>query len=395
MDEIWLTGIGTVSPLGIGREAVENALENGESGIRDISLFEVGDYPIGTGGEIPDFQARKMVKNRKLLKVSRRNIHLALAAGNLGWEDAGLEGQVEPERAGVIMSAGRLGATLEEVCYAVRDAVNEEGNLSLERYAETSARLMPPYWFLRHIPNLVPGSVAIELDLKAPCNTICLNGVGSLVAIQESVAVIERGEADVMLAGGADCLVDPYHIVTHHQLGRLDLTHPEGPRPFEGDASGTLLGETGTVVVLERAEFARSRGKSPIAVWRGGCSGRPKHREQIGAGDFDWERTPDLTVLGGSGNQELDQAEYDLTDPESSLTCFRGQTGWFGGSNGVHDLACALISGKSSPALSSDRIAPSLSPDRWPPQTVGGGDLLQIQSLSWSGLFGAVRFELK
>ncbi|MCA9447488.1 MAG: hypothetical protein KC931_10255 [Candidatus Omnitrophica bacterium] len=383
-----------VSPLGIGTEAIRKALFEDASGIAEISLFETGDYPVRFGAEVKDFQAKQHVRNRKALKVSRRNIHLALAAGNLAWEEAKLEGQVDPERAGVVMSAGRLGATLEEVCYAVRNSLDPAGQLLLEKYAENSAKLMPPYWFLRHIPNLVPGTVAIELGLKAPSNTICLNGVGSLVSIQEAVAIIERGEADVMLAGGADCLVDPYHVVTHHQLGRLDLNHPDGPRPFTKEACGTVLGETGTVIVLERADFARSRGSKPIAKWRGGHIGRPK---AFNPEMREWEgetTIPRLTVLSGAGSSDIDSREFELADPDSNLTCYRHRTGWLGGSNGVHDLACALLD--PSPRMDEllESIHPSFAPDRWAADPLLPGDILAVQSISWSGLFAGVRFEI-
>lgn len=396
MDEIWITGIGIVSPLGIGCEAVEASLREHRSGIRPITLFETEGYPVKCGGEVSEFRARDLVRNRKALKISRRNIHLALAAGNLAWEHAGLEGRVAPERAGVVMSAGRLGATLEEICPALREAINGEGRVDLAKYAETSARIMPPYWFLRHIPNLVPGTVAIDLGLKAPSNTICVGGIGSLLALDEAVSILRRGDSDVMLAGGADCLVDAYHVVTHHQLGRLDVEHPEGPRPFHRDAAGTVLGETGTVVVLERADFARAGNRAPLAVWEGFRSGRPSEADPSGwVEEMNGTDAPAAAVLGGTGRPDLDSREISLAYPNSKLACYRNRSGWLGSSTGVHDLACALIEARATGAIANrphDGVLPSH--DRWENAAVTVGDTLAVQTLSWTGAFASATIRI-
>ena len=395
MSEIWITGIGIVSPTGIGRDDVRASLSEGKSGIGPITQFEVGDFPIQRAAEVKDFRARDYVKNRKALKVSRRNIHLALAAGKLAWDDAGLEEQVSPERAGIVMSAGRITADLDEVCLPVWRSIDQKGVLNLAEYARQAPETMPPYWFLRHIPNLVSAHISIELGLKGPSNTNCMTVVGGLVALEESARIIDRGEADVMLAGASDTLVEPYHLITHYQLGRLDSRKEGAPSPFDGAGNGTVLGDAGTVLVLEEANFARGRGKKPLAVWDGFESGRYVDVPREGSPSV--LRTPfegvpaDVTSLTGTGLSGLDSCELQLAG-DSCFTCYRPLSGWLGGTGGPHDLACLLIEAETGEVKSPCGIEnPVNGAEAWKGRKVKSGDTLAVQSLSWEGQFASLR----
>ena len=203
MSEVWITGIGIVSPIGIGKENISRSLAEGRSGIGPISRIDVEDFPVRLAGEVKDFRPRDYVRNRKSLKITRLITQLALAAGKLAWEDAELENGTEPGRAGITMSAGRVTGDLTEVAPAVYASLDEEGRFDLAAYAYHSTVHMPPYWFLRHIPNMVPTHVSIELGLKGPSDTNCTTVVGGLLALEEAADIIRRHDADVMLAGGA------------------------------------------------------------------------------------------------------------------------------------------------------------------------------------------------
>ena len=398
MPEIWITGIGIVSPLGIGRENVLDALLERKSGIGPVTHFETGDFPVGLAAEVKDFRARDYVKNRKALKVSRLNIHLALAAGKLAWDDAGLEGRADPNRTGVVMSAGRITANLMEVCFPVRNSIDENGKLDLSEYARQAPDYMPPYWFLRHIPNLVPGHISIELGLKGPSNTNCMTVVGGLLALEEAARIIERDDADVMLAGGADTLVEPYHLITHLQKGRLDTRKEGVPCPFDTNARGTVLGDGSTVLVLENAATAKAQGKSPLAVLE-----RFDYGKTV---DVPFEGPPRLlrkpegtpqaavTALAGTGVRDFDALEIELAG-ESDTTCYRALSGWMAGSNGPHDLACLLIEAGTGEIRPCPQVQdPILGDGRWGGRKIGSGDVLGVQCLSWEGQFASLKVRL-
>jgi 3-oxoacyl-(acyl-carrier-protein) synthase len=395
--EIWITGIGIVSPLGIGREAVADSLSQGLSAIRPIEQFEVGDFEVQEAAEVRDFNPRELVKNRKALKISRRNTHLALAAGTLAWRDAQLEGRVEPERAGIVMSAGRITPDLKEVSPLFLSALDDGGRLNLQLYAQNCPSFFPPYWFLRHIPNMVPAHIAIELNLKAPSDTTCMTVVGGLLAMDTAASILRRGDADVMLAGASETLVEPYHLVTHLQEGRLDTRVSASPRPFSPDARGTVLGEGSTILVLERAEFAERTGAKPLAILEdftsGGYLDTQDRENPTLLRNNPYSAPPDLTLLGGTGWPSFDRAEIELAQPSSSFACYRPWAGWQGSVNGPHDLACFLLSGYRSPQEIFPRQEPiqGLECDsRFQPGLLKSGQRVAVQSVSWAGQFAAL-----
>jgi hypothetical protein len=391
MSEIWITGVGMVSPLGIGNEAVLESIRDKRSGVGPVTLFPVGDFPIQRAAEVKDFNARKVVEKKKALKISKRNIHLGLVAARLAWEEARLAGQLPADRMGVVMAAERITATLEEVCPAVHRSIDPEGQLDLSAYAKHSEDCMPPYWFLRHIPNMVPAHVAIELDLKGPSDTVCVSGVGGMLALGEAKAILDRGEADVMLAGGSSGFVEPYRFLTYHQKGWIDPNPESFGTSFSTNPSGVILGEGATLLVLETAESARKRGARPLAVWESFEAGRYVN-PRVGE-DAEILRKPSyaptakISALMGHGDKGLDSAE-ELLAGEGAFTCYRSLSGWLGATSGPHDLGCLLLEASrgniDSPTLlqESSRI-----PERWISQNVGSGDRLAVQSVSRSGQY--------
>jgi len=400
MPEIWITGIGVASPLGIGAEAVRASLAGGSNGLGPLTLFDRGDLPIHRVGEVKDFRPREMVVNKKSLKVSKRNCHLAMAAGRLAWTDAGLDEGVPASRAGVVMSAGRTTAIVEELAHAVRDSFSPDGRLDYSLYAENSTVYLPPYWFLRYIPNMVPAHTAIELNFKGPSNTLCAGVVGGLLALEEACSILERGEAEVMLAGGSDSFVEPYHWITLRQLGLLDERPERSPSPFEPDAAGTVLGEAAALLVLETESSAKKRGRDPIAIVGGFESGRLPRRKEDGKPGL--PRIPSetkpaaLTALMGSGVPERDALETELA-ADSNWLCYRNRTGWLGGTQGPHDLACLLLEASSKGGVvtaTPDLTDPIGGRAKWVENRVRSGDRLRVQSLSRSGRFSAVTVRL-
>jgi len=260
--DIVITGVGVVSPIGIGVESFWTALAAGESGIRPINLFDASSLKVRFGGQIADFDPKLFVRPRKSLKVMSRDIQLGFAAADLAMADAALvAGGVEPDRFGVVFGGDMIYAGLEDLETAYRRSAVDDG-FSFPHWAEAIHEEVHPLWLLKHLPNMTASHIAIAHDARGPNNSIVLGDVSSLLAVGEAASYIGRGWADVMLAGGTGCRLHPTALVAR---GDALLSHRaddcrRAARPFDRDRDGMVNGEGAAVIVLESRSHAERRG---------------------------------------------------------------------------------------------------------------------------------------
>jgi 3-oxoacyl-[acyl-carrier-protein] synthase II len=265
--EVVITGLGVVSPIGIGSEAFAASLRAGRSGVRPISLFDASGFPVRIGAEVVDFEPKAYVRPRKSLKVMSREIQFGFAAADMAMTAAGLQqGQAEPDRFGVVFAAEMIYCALDEM-EAVYRRCMPEGKFDFGRWGEAMMSEMFPLWMLRNLPNMVACQIAIVHDARGPNNTINLSDVSSLVAIIEAVRVIQRDAADIMIAGGVGARVNPTSM---SYRGDGDLSHRnEEPaaasRPFDADRDGLVHGEGAAAFIVESREHAQKRGAPILA----------------------------------------------------------------------------------------------------------------------------------
>jgi 3-oxoacyl-[acyl-carrier-protein] synthase II len=266
--EVVITGIGTLCPLGIGRQAVEESLRRGRSGIGPITSFDASGLPVRIAGEVKGFDPKQYVKPRKNLKVMARDSQLGVAASVLACQDAAISlGSVDPDRFGVVLGADSIGSTLDASEPSYRECL-VDGAFRFERWAKEGVAASFPLNFLKVLPNMIASHISIAHDARGPNNTIHHGELSSLQALSEATSVIQRGVADVMLAGGASSQMNPYDWVRHCLISKLSPSDesPEGVlMPFDARRSGQVHSEGATVLVLERLEHAVSRGATPIA----------------------------------------------------------------------------------------------------------------------------------
>ena len=314
-----ITGIGIVSPLGLSAEEHFNALVSGTCAIAPISLFEAGDFPAGFAAEVKGFRANKFVKNRKSIKIMARDIRLAVAAAALAAKDAGIsDGTGDPELFGVSIGAGLIPTELDELAAAVSVSLDGQGHFDLAKYGREGLANLFPLWLLKYLPNMLNSHISIENDAQGPNNCITSGNASGLLAIGEAARVIERGQADIMLAGGAESKIHPLSLVRLHMQGKLstagDLAE-KGPQPFCKNRSGLVVGEAGAIVVIEEAGHAAARGARIYAEVTGfgsSCGGHLANDLDAGA------LAATYAMQAALGDARLDTADVDAVFADAS-----------------------------------------------------------------------------
>ncbi|GAB4140225.1 MAG: beta-ketoacyl synthase [Thermogutta sp.] len=283
--ETVITGIGIVSPIGIGRDAFRKSLLSGTGSTRPITQFDPGGLPVRSAAEVRDFNAKQFVPQRKSLKVMARDAQLGVAASRLAWQDAGLDSaSVDPDRFGIVLGADRICGSLEDSEEPYR-ACMVEGRFDFARWAAEGMAATFPLSFLKVLPNMIASHISIVLDARGPNNTIHHGEVSSLLALIEGTLLIERGLADVVLVGGAASELTPFDCTRFAVLGRISARADQdgrSPRPFDLRRDGEVRGEGAAVFVLERESHAVARGAGILGRIRG-C-GRVFHRGEQGRG---------------------------------------------------------------------------------------------------------------
>ncbi len=244
-----ITGLGLVTPLGTGVEKTWKALCAGESGIGRITRFDPTGYDAQIAGEVKDFDPAQFIEKKEIKKMDTF-IHYAVGASQLAVEDAKLT--VAPEeaaRVGVYIGSGIGGlGSIEHYHHVLKE--KGPGRVS-------------PFFIPMTIINLASGQVAIRLGAKGPNScavTACATGNH---CIGDATRLIQRDDADVMLAGGAEAAITPLGVAGFASAKALSFRNDEptkASRPFDKDRDGFVLGEGAGVVVLEELEHARKRG---------------------------------------------------------------------------------------------------------------------------------------
>lgn len=269
--EAVITGLGVISPIGIGTNAFWNSLCAGQSGVRPLQAFDTSGGCFHFGAEVLDFDPKEYVKPRKSLKVMSRDIQFGVAAADLARSDAGLtEGQVDPERFGVVFGADLMHCQLEDVENAYRRCTID-GRFDFSLWGKYAMEDVFPLWMLKYLPNMPACHIAIAHDARGPNNSHSLAEASALAAMSEACRVIERGHADVMITGGTCSRIHPTLWVRSSLLpvSRRNEAPERASRPFDAGRDGFVNGEGAAALILESREHALSRGAKILASVRG------------------------------------------------------------------------------------------------------------------------------
>ncbi|HEV3257933.1 MAG TPA: beta-ketoacyl-[acyl-carrier-protein] synthase family protein [Gemmataceae bacterium] len=271
MRRVVITGLGIVAPNGIGKEAFWNACVDGRSGVGPIRSFDASGHAVKIAAEVPDFDVTEFIpdQHRKSLKIMGRAMRFAVGAAGLAVRDSGLDlPEEDPERVGVVMGTGLVPVDLAELTPALMESCDEQGRLQADRLGRHGSGAVFPLWILKYLPNMVAAHISLALNAQGPNSTITTACVAGTQAIGEAFRLVARGDADIVLAGGADSRIDPLLLVAYTALGALSRSErppAEVSRPFDGKRDGFVLGEGAGVLVLEELQRARRRGATVYA----------------------------------------------------------------------------------------------------------------------------------
>ncbi|HSL22331.1 MAG TPA: beta-ketoacyl-ACP synthase II [Vicinamibacterales bacterium] len=244
-----VTGVGLVSPLGVGTEANWEALCAGRSGIGPIRRFDASQHACRIAGEVRGFDPYAFLEKKDVKKMDVF-IQFAIAASQFAMDDARLSVTEDlAPRVGVFIASGIGGFTTIE---------REHKSL-----IAGGPRKISPFFIPAAIINLAAGQVSIRFGAKGPNSATCTACSASAHAIGDAFEVIRRNKADVMIAGGSEAAITPMGVGGFAAMRALSTRNSEperASRPFDAERDGFVMGEGSGVVVLEELEFARSRG---------------------------------------------------------------------------------------------------------------------------------------
>ena len=245
-----ITGMGFICGSGNTREEVWSNLLAGRSGVGSITRFDISAFPVRIASEVKNFDPLKFIEKKEVKKMDTF-IHYAVAASQEAMDDSGLRvnGDDEATRVGVFIGSGIGGFGVIEREH--------------EKFLKGGPGKISPFFIPAAIVNLAAGQVSIRFGLKGPNSATCTACSTGAHAVGDSFKIIQRGDADAMLCGGAEAAITPMGVGGFAAMRALS-TRNEDPehasRPFEADRDGFVIGEGAGVLVLEELERARGRG---------------------------------------------------------------------------------------------------------------------------------------
>jgi 3-oxoacyl-[acyl-carrier-protein] synthase II len=279
---VLITGLGAASPLGLNANSLWEGLCQGHCGIQTIKAFDPVGFPCKLAGEVPDYKLRDFIPKtaRKSAKLMSRDIELAVIAAQDAFAGAGLKTKasdpddvnIDPARFAINLGAGLISCDLVELAPAVAASV-KDGTFDLRQWGLKGIEQVTPLWLLKYLPNMLACHISILHDLQGPSNTITCAEASGHLSIIEASQVIQRGQADMALAGGAEAKVNPIVMARQCLVKRATSARNDAPltacRPFDVQATGAVFGEGAGLVVLERKDIAQARQAPVLAELAG------------------------------------------------------------------------------------------------------------------------------
>ena len=347
-----ITGLGIVSPVGIGVAQAWQNIVNGKSGIGRITHFDPSLFACQIAGEVKDFDVTQYLPPKDARRMDRF-IHFGLVAGMEAFKDSGIEvNEQNAERIGVNIGSGIGGLPM------IEDTHND--------FLGGGPRKISPFFIPGSIINMISGNLSIMFGLKGPNLAMVSACTTGTHCIGESARIIEYGDADVMVCGGSEATISPLAIGGFSSAKALSTRNDDpatASRPWDKDRDGFIMGEGAGVLVLEEYEHAKARGAKIYAELSGyGMSGDAYH---MTAPSTDGPKRSMLNALKNAG-LNADQVDYvnahgtstplgDKNETEALKLAFgdhakkmvvsstKSMTGHLlGGAGGIESLFCAL-----------------------------------------------------
>ncbi len=259
---VWITGLGVITPIGIGLDAFWTGLQAGRSVVKRIDRFDPAPFRSQVAAQIDDFEPLDHLTAKEARSTDRFS-QFSLAAGRLAMADAGLRvggrGNPRADRVAVY-----VGSALGGIAYAESQH---------ERYLERGIRAVAPNLALAVFGGAAPANVGISLGLHGPILSTANSCAAGAVALGEAFHLVRDGGADAALAGGVEVPLSPLAFGAFDIIRALGAGHNDDPvhaaRPFDVERDGFVMGEGAALLVLEEAEAAAARGATPYAEIRG------------------------------------------------------------------------------------------------------------------------------
>ncbi len=262
-----VTGIGMVTPVGIGVEESWKSVCEGRSGIGPVTKFDASQFPSQVAAEVKDFRPEDFMEKQKVRRFDTF-IHFAIASARMAIEDAGLKiDDNNRDRVGCVTGSGIGGLPMIEHFHKV--------------LLEKGPKRISPFFIPGIIANMVAGEIAIEFGARGPNTSITTACAASAHAIGESFRLIREGRADVMITGGSEAVITPLAFggfCAMHALSQRNHEPEKASRPFDLERDGFVMGEGAGILILEELEHAKRRGAKIYAELLGyGLSGDAYH----------------------------------------------------------------------------------------------------------------------
>lgn len=253
-NRVVVTGVGMITPLGLGVEDSWDNLIAGRSGIRRITHFDTSQFPTQIAGEVAGFNPEDYIELKEIKKMDRF-IHFAIAAAKKAIDDSDLKiTDKNAERIGVIVGSGIGGLGTIEHYHSV--------------LLEKGPRRITPFFIPMLVINLASGQISIKFGAKGPNSAVATACATGSHSIGDAFEIIKRGEADVMITGGTEAVITPLGIGGFNAMKALSIRNNEpekASRPFDIDRDGFVMGEGAGIVILESLKIAMDRGAKVYA----------------------------------------------------------------------------------------------------------------------------------
>jgi 3-oxoacyl-[acyl-carrier-protein] synthase II len=269
-----VTGLGVITPLGSTLEAYWEGLVTGRSGVTSLEVFPNEFLPTACAGQIHDFtggiddfgaldgERKKAI--RKGIKLMCRECQMGVAAAQRALDHAGLTaGGFDPERAGVVYGSDYMLSDPREFNAGMDACTDGERQFHFDRWGQTGMPQLSPLWLLKYLPNMPACHIAIYNDLRGPNNSLTQREASANLAVGEAFRTIQRGSADIMVAGATGTrlhLMKTLHVAQQEELAPHGVPAAEASRPFDRQRAGMVLGEGSAALILEHLESAVARG---------------------------------------------------------------------------------------------------------------------------------------